>query len=207
MSEAHQDPPIAAATDTLEVRLPEGTPVLLRPIVPEDRDAVLAAFRRLSPDSRYYRFWTRHEQMPDSLLQRFLHSDHIAQDVWAAQDPAHPLEIGYGAASWFRDAQDPSRAEVSLTIADEAQHRGFGTLLLAVLWLRARQRGITRFFGVALPDNHAAVDWFRALGAKVLWEGGQYSLDLPLDLTRLPDTTAARRLCQWLQELAPRFPS
>lgn len=194
------------ATPLLEVRLPDGTPVLLRPIVPADREAVREAFRRLSPDSRYYRFWTRQEQMPDSLLQRFLCSDHFSQDVWAAQDPTQPLEIGYGAASWFRDAQDPTLAEVSLTIADEAQHRGFGTLLLAVLWRRARQRGISRFFGVALAENQTAVEWFRALGAHITWAHGQYTFHLPLEMGLLPANPTAQRLRYWLDTLEADFP-
>lgn len=188
------------------VHMPDGTPVLLRPIGPEDREAVREAFRRLSPDSRYYRFWTRQEQMPDSLLQRFLHSDHVSQDVWAAQDPTRTHEIGYGAGSWFRDARDPTLAEVSFTIADEVQHRGFGTLLMAVLWRRAQQRDITRFFGVALPENQTAVEWFRALGAHITWAHGQYTFHLPLDAARLPHTSAAQRLRQWLDTLAPFFP-
>lgn len=189
----------------LPLALDDGTPVILRPVGPGDRDAVVAAFARLSPESRYYRFWTRHQRLPDSILQRFLQADQVRQGVWAALDPARPDEPGYGAGSWWRSESDASAAEVSFTVADEVQHRGVGTLLLAVLWSAARRRGITRFVGHALPDNYAVLDWFRSLGAAVEIEPGQYIMTLSLDEEVLPRRGAAERLRRRLQEVAPFF--
>lgn len=183
---------------TYSVSLADGTPVLLRPIGPGDREAVLEAFRRLSPESRYGRFWTRYEKLPDSILQRFLHADHVNQAVWAALDPARPGELGFGAGSWWREAPGATEAEVSFTIADEAQHRGIGTLLLAVLWHLAREKGITCLRGHALPDNHAVLDWFRRLGAAMALEHGQIIMRLPLEPRQLRESPASARLRQWL---------
>jgi GNAT superfamily N-acetyltransferase len=185
--------------------LDDGTPVLLRPVGPADREAVLAAFARLSPDSRYYRFWTRQERLPDSILQRFLHADHVRQSVWAVLDPGRPEEPGHGAGSWWRGLEASAEAEVSFTVADEAQHRGVGTLLLAVLWSSARPLGITRFLGHALPDNHAVLDWFRALGARLALDSGQITMTLDLDRASLPRTRAADRLRTRLDEVSGFF--
>jgi len=42
--------------EQFESRLLDGTPVLVRPIRPEDRQLLIAGFQRLSPESRYARF-------------------------------------------------------------------------------------------------------------------------------------------------------
>jgi GNAT superfamily N-acetyltransferase len=189
----------------LPLVLDDGTPVVLRPVGPGDREAVVEAFARLSPDSRYYRFWTRYQRLPDSILQRFLHADQVRQSVWAALDPARPDEPGYGAGSWWRSDDDSAVAEVSFTVADDLQHQGVGTLLLAVLWSSARRRGITRFVGHALPDNYAVLDWFRGLGAVVALEPGQCLMTLSLDEAALPHHDAADRLRRRLEEVAPFF--
>jgi GNAT superfamily N-acetyltransferase len=186
--------------------LDDGTPVLVRPVEASDREAVVAAFARLSPDSRYFRFWTRYERLPDSILRRFLTADHVRQSVWAALDPERPDEPGYGAGSWWRDATCPEVAEVSFTVADEVQHRGLGTLLLAVLWSAARPMGIRRFIGHALPDNHAVLDWFRALGATIEAASGQLTMRLDLEEPALPTTATADHLRARLAEVARAFP-
>jgi GNAT superfamily N-acetyltransferase len=183
------------------VKLPDGTPVLLRLFTPADRAAVLEAFRSLSLDSHYYRFWTRHRELPDSLLNRFLNPEPGLHETWAAQDPAAPEQPGYGGGSFWRQTEDPWRAEISLTVADGAQHRGVGLLLLAQLWLRARLAGVTEFYGVVLPDNYTVLDWFRALGARIRLERGQYDFVLGLDEEALKDTPTSARLKERLAEL------
>ena len=185
----------------IHAALPDGTPVLLRRIGPTDREGVLGAFARLSPESRRARFWTRYERLPESILQRFLHGDPARQDVWAALDPAQPADLGYGGGSWWRDEEDPTVAEVSFTVADDAQHRGVGTLLLGVLWLSARERGITRLVANALPENDAVRAWFTALGAARGHGLGHARYTLPLDEGKLPDSSAAERLRAVLAKL------
>lgn len=183
------------------VRLENGTALLLRLITPEDRAAVLEAFRRLSPDSRYYRLWSHQQTLPDSLLNRFLNAEPGQHETWAALHPEAPAEPGCGGASFWRSKTDPDHAEISLTVADECQHSGVGTVLLAALWLRARKAGITGFFGHVLPDNYAMLDWLRAMGARLSLETGQFTFHLPLEVDALRPTPTAARLKARLQEL------
>ncbi len=89
---------------------------------------------------------------------------------------------------------------MSFTVADEWQHRGLGSLLLAVLWLDAQARGIRALVGHALADNFAATDWFSGLGAVGSVNAGQIRWVLPLDETLLPESSAARRLQRALAE-------
>jgi RimJ/RimL family protein N-acetyltransferase len=183
------------------VHLPDGTALLLRLIVPEDREVVLEAFRRLSPDSRYYRLWSSQQTIPDSLLNRFLNAEPGKHESWAALDPNAPVEPGCGGASFWRSDEQPDRAEISLTVADECQHHGVGTILLAILWLRASQLGIREFIGHVLPDNHRMLDWMRALGARLKLAHGQFTFHLPLDTSSLKPTPTTAKLIARLQEL------
>jgi len=183
------------------VHLADGTPVLIRPMRPDDRAAVVEAFRRLSPDSRYYRFWSRREGVSEKLLQRFLHPEPGLHETWVAQDPERPGEPGYGGGSYWRSEKDPQTAEISLVVADEAQHRGLGTLLLALVWVRAYQVGVRCFYGHVLPDNYSVLDWFRALGAEMHYQSGEYWFLLPLQLEKLRDTPSSHRLVAWVQRL------
>lgn len=195
------DSPVASPL----VHLEDGTAVLLRLFVPSDREAVQEAFRRLSRDSRYYRFWSRQESVPDSLLNSFLNAEPGLHETWAAQDPLKPDEPGMGGGSFWRSKTDSSAAEISFTVADECQHQGVGTLLLAVLWLRAELSGIREFHGYALSDNYAVLDWFRALGAAPKLEHGHFHFVLALDRARLKPTPTASKLCAWLEQLRPAF--
>lgn len=188
-------------TTPLTVSLSDQTPVLLRTVGPEDRDAVIEAFRRLSVQSRYYRFWTPYKKLPDSILQRFLHSDQHDHQVWAAQDPDFPMEPGYGAASWWRDKKISTLAEVSITVADDARRKGIGTLLLAIIWISAQRAGIREFIAYVLPENQAVTQWFTSLGAQMNSISGQYTLRLTLDAKKLPDNAPANKLKVWIERL------
>ena len=183
------------------IHLQDGTPLLLRLIRPEDREAVEEAFRRLSPDSRYYRLWSTQQALPDSLLNRFLNSEPGRHETWAALDPDAPKEPGFGGASFWKNESEPHLAEISLTVADERQRCGVGTVLLAVLWLRAARAGVREFVGYVLPDNHRMLDWVRALGGRVRLAGGHFTFQLPLKVESLKATSSSGKLAARIREL------
>lgn len=163
------------------ISLPGVGPVLLRPIVPEDRELAAEAFARLSAESRLHRFWMNGPELPPGQLQNLTAApgkDHVG---WVAIDPSPEAEFpAFGAASWWRDGRDPALAEMSFTVADAWQGQGIGTLLLAVLWMEAWQGGIDRLFAVINAANVRAADWFARLGAGV-WPGtGQFDVLLAL---------------------------
>lgn len=190
--------------DRLELHLRDGTPVIVRPLITEDREMVAEAYRRLTPEARYLRFWTRTgEVIGREMLERLVQQDAADHLTWVVLDPVRDFP-GTGGASWWREAGDPSQAEISLMVFDDDQGRGIGTLLLAVAWISAFRAGIGRLVGYCLADNRRAANWMRDCGASGVWDG--YKLVFTWDLTNpaaLPDTPAAADLAAWLADLSP----
>ena len=133
--------------------LRDGTPVLLRLVRPADKELLRAGFERLSEDSRYARFFTPKSALSDDEL-RYLtevdHEDHLAIGATSERD-GEPS--GLGVARFIRFADRPEAAEAAIAVADEAQRKGLGRLLLLRLIAAARERGIERFRFEVLRSN------------------------------------------------------
>ena len=192
--------------DRLELELRDSTPMIVRPLVESDRALVAEAYRRLSPEARYQRFWTRTgEMIGHKMLDRLISQDPLRHMTWALLDPAREFP-GVGGASWWRDADDPEMAEISLMVLDDDHRRGIGTLLLAVMWLSAYRAGVERLVAYTLVDNRRAAHWMRGCGGAGEWDGYKLVFRWNLaELDALPETAAAADLASWLAELSPRL--
>ena len=192
--------------ERLLLELRDGTPVIVRPLVPTDRTLVAEAYRRLSPEARYQRFWSdTGELLGDTMLDRLIDQDASRHVTWVLLDPAREFP-GVGGASWWRSGPAAREAEISAMVLDGDQRRGIGTLLLAVMWLTALRAGLDSLVGYALGDNRAAADWMRDCGASGHWDG--YKLVFRWDLHNLdtlPETPAAADLAAWLAALSPEL--
>jgi GNAT superfamily N-acetyltransferase len=137
------------------VVLPDGMSIEVRPIAPDDKDAIARGFERLSPGSRYRRFFspmTRLSQRDLAYLTEIDHSDH---EALAAIEPSTGELIGV--ARYVRTG-DPEEAEVAVVVGDPWQRRGIATALLDRLVGRAREAGIELFLAVVLSDNREALE-------------------------------------------------
>lgn len=140
------------ARRSADVTLADGTRLLIRPIVPADADALAEAFERLSPLSRYRRFFTPMTRLSSTMLRALTEIDYTDRFAWVAfacEDEATHL---VGVARWIR-LEDRSTAEVAVAVVDPYQGRGIGSLLLDALVLEALRAGICRFHGSVLADN------------------------------------------------------
>lgn len=188
----------------LALNLRDGTPVLVRPLIPTDRDSLAEAYRRLSPEARYNRFWTHTgEVVGDKMLDRVLRQDPERHVTWAVLDLARDF-TPVGGASWWLTPENPTEAEISFIVLDDDQSRGIGTLLLALMWLTAFRAGADTMVGYVLTENRQAAGWMRACGAAGEWDDYKliYRWDLR-NLDTLPETPAAAELAQWLDVLSP----
>ncbi|MGO8873766.1 MAG: N-acetyltransferase family protein [Acidimicrobiales bacterium] len=140
----------------------DGSTVHLRPIRPDDGERLVAFHRGLSPDSVYHRFFFAHPQLSDQEIERFTHVDYVDRLALVAEEGGRLIAVG----RYERMAGSPE-AEVAFIVADEAQHRGIGTLLLDHLAEAAWRAGITTFVAETLADNRSMLDVFTHSGFPV----------------------------------------
>ncbi len=192
--------------ERFNLRLRDGTPVMVRPLNEGDRAMVAEAYRRVSPEARYQRLWTRTGGMlGNEMLNSLIDQDRSRHMTWVLLDPSRDFPA-VGGASWWLDSSGPEEAEISLMVMDDDQRRGIGTLLLAVVWLSAYRAGMRRLVGYCLTENRRAADWMRDCGGEGEWDG--YKLAFRWDtqnLDALPATAAGADLAAWLAELGPRM--
>lgn len=189
-----------------DVVLDDGTPVVARALMDGDRKALSDAYLRLSPDSRYNRFWTHGgDVIGEKMLDRVLRQDLATHVSWAVLDPMRDFPP-MGAASWWRDGKDSVKAEFSAVVLDGDQGRGVGTLLLAILWCLGRRAGIEQLVAYSLTENRQAADWMRDSGASGHWDGDKLVFEWDLHTLPKPDgPRASRDLVARIREVEGRL--
>lgn len=86
--------------------------------------------------------------------------------MWGALNPAKPDEPGIGIARYRRIPEEPSAADVAITILDQYQGTGAGLLLHACLHATARENGIRHFFYEVDGYNERFIRHLKSLGAE-----------------------------------------
>jgi GNAT superfamily N-acetyltransferase len=126
--------------------------VLIRPIAPDDRDAERVFIEGLSPTSRHFRFLGQVCRPSDRLLDQLTRNDAIHDVAFAAvtQEDARERIVGVSRYSTGPGGED---CECAVTVADDWQGRGLGTLLMQHLIDVARARGIHRMYSIDLAEN------------------------------------------------------
>lgn len=136
------------------VRLRDGTKTKLRPIRPDDKQLLLEGFERLSPESRYTRFFTSKNELSKEEL-RYLTEvdgvDHFA--ILAVRQPLLAKQEAIGVGRFVRLVDQPETAEPAVTVADDHQAQGLGTILFHRLADAAWERGIRQFRCELLAEN------------------------------------------------------
>jgi RimJ/RimL family protein N-acetyltransferase len=134
-------------------RLPDGAQVLIRPIRADDKRMLADGLRRLSPESAQRRFLTPKRSFSRTELRYLTEVDGRDHVALVAEYPAAPVRRLIAVGRFVRLHDDGEAAEVAVTVADEWQARGLGSLLGKHLAHSARNRGIRRFTATMSSDN------------------------------------------------------
>lgn len=167
---------------TTEVSLRDGTRVRLRPIVPEDKALLVAGFERLSPESRYRRFMAPIAELSEEQLAYLTEIDYRDHFAWIALSLEEAGAPGLGVARYVRRPEEPEVAEAAVTVLDDYQGRGLGTLLLEALGAVALENAVRRFRGYVLEGNRPMLELMESLGGDVGHDSpgiARVEIDLP----------------------------
>lgn len=160
--------------------LRDGSRVRLRQGHSSDKELLLRGFARLSPESRYRRFLATRLELSEAMVRYLTEIDHHDHEALAALDGK--TGEGIGVARYVRNPQRPDVAEVAVTVIDDWQGKGLGTLLLEVLGARARAEGIRSFSALMLASNQQMMDVLEALGPVRIIdrEVGTVEIEMPI---------------------------
>jgi GNAT superfamily N-acetyltransferase len=168
--------------------------VLLRPIRPDDKRRLEAGFQRLSPESRYRRFMAPVSSLGGEQLRHLTEIDYKTHFAWVAVRQGDP-DDGLGVARFIRLKDEPEVAEAAVTVVDDWQGKGLGTLLLALLAGTAYALGVRRFRAYVLEENRPIRELLEQFGANAVYDSpGVLRMDIPLDPAVLADSPASRIL-------------
>jgi RimJ/RimL family protein N-acetyltransferase len=159
--------------------LRDGTKVIVRPIRPEDKAALVDGLERLSPESRYRRFLRPVTGLSERELAYLTEIDYTSHFAWVALTDDEN-QRGLGVARYIRDRIDPASAEAAITVVDDHQGRGLGSILMRLLVATALENGIMRFTGWVLGDNVEVLRPLARIGAQRTPDKGVIRIEVDL---------------------------
>jgi acetyltransferase len=113
-----------------------------------------AFFLALSAQSRHNRFMRTVRDLPDDLLTQLIQVDYRSHLALIAEVFTGDREVAIGEARYVV-SPDGRSAEFAVSISDDWQGRGLGTLLLCRLIKSARKAGVETITGETLASNTA----------------------------------------------------
>ena len=143
--------------------VPDGTAVTIRPIKPEDADLEVEFVRKLSPETKYFRFMNTMRELPPAMVARLTQIDYDREMAFLAtvEEDCKEMEIG---VCRYAVNPDGESCEFAVVVADEWQHRGLARRLMGILIETARNKGLAYMNGVFLSNNERMLKFVQGLG-------------------------------------------
>jgi len=173
-----------------DVLLRDGTMARLRTVDASDRNALQALMHRVSPHTRYLRFFNASERPADWYVDQVVAHTHEGSALVAER---HGQIVAV--ASFARLESDPETGDVALLVDDDHQELGLGSLLLEELARTAWGHGIQRLHADVLFENRGMLDVFRHSGLPVRVTSQRDIVEVDLTVapsTQLSDAVLAR---------------
>ncbi len=162
-----------------KAQLRDETPIVIRPIRPDDEALLVHFHEKLSEQSVYLRYFhalTLSDRIAHERLSRIASIDYAREIALVVERAVEQTREILAVARLTRRRASPD-AEFAILIRDDVQKQGIGTVLLEKLLEVARAEGVARVVGEILPEN---------LGMKRLAEklGFELTYDIENGITR-----------------------
>ncbi len=142
---------------------PDGIEITIRPIMPEDAELEVEFVRKLSAETKYYRFMNTMRELPPAMVARLTQIDYDREMAFVATIEEEGKEVEIGVCRYATNP-DGESCEFAVVVADEWQHRGLARKLMGVLIETARNRGLAYMNGVFLASNERMLNFVKGLG-------------------------------------------
>ena len=162
--------------------LSDGTPMIIRPIRPEDADIEQEFVRNLSAEARYFRFMRAIEELTPEMLVRFTQLDFSREMALIAVISVQGKRKQIGVARYSVNP-DAKSCEFALTVSDEYRGHGIGSQLMDGMMEAARGHGVQVIEGEVLANNRRMLSLMKELG---------FSISIS------PEDPSIRRVERWL---------
>jgi acetyltransferase len=139
----------------------DGTPLLLRPVRPEDEELMRQFFTRVSPNDLRLRFFAPIKDFGHAFVARLTQLDYARAMAFVAIDESSGEMLG--GVRIHADANYQT-AEYAILVRSDLQGRGIGWLLMRMILEYARGEGLSRIEGQVLRENTTMLAMCAELG-------------------------------------------
>jgi acetyltransferase len=142
----------------------KGETLLIRPIRPEDAEAHIALFGRLTPEDIRYRFFNLLRQMPPEQIARMTQVDYDREMAFIAVREATGETVGV--ARLIRES-GTDHGEFAVVVEPSMKGRGLARRLMRRLLYWAGSQGMRTIIGQVLAENAPMLAFMRRIGATI----------------------------------------
>jgi acetyltransferase len=142
---------------------PDGTPVTIRPIRPEDADIERDFVASLSPQAKYLRFMGAVNDLTPAMLARFTQVDYDREMALIGVIDENGREVQIAVARYATNPDGVS-CEFAIVVSERWQGRGLARHLMLQLISIARDRGLRVMAGHILAANTRMLKLAQSLG-------------------------------------------
>jgi acetyltransferase len=141
--------------------LPDGTPVLTRPLRPEDAALYPDFVAHVTPEDIRLRFFTAVKELSDERIFELTHLDYTRAMAFIAIDEVTAKMLGVVRLHLDEDRQG---GEYAVIVRSELKGHGLGWLLMRRMIDYARAIGLKRVHGQVLAENTMMLHMCAELG-------------------------------------------
>ena len=136
----------------VEDHLADGTPLIIRPIRPEDAESEQNFVRELSDEAKMFRFMGAMNELSPEMLVQFTQIDYRREMALVAMAVRDGVEKQVGVARYVINP-DGKSCEFAVVVGDQITHQGIATRLMKALFRAARDHGLQVIEGTVLKNN------------------------------------------------------
>jgi len=144
------------------IELRDGTTVLLRPLLPSDRERHHEAVWSASAETLRFRFFTS-ARPTRRILDYLIDIDYVDHFAWTCLSMEGD---GVGIIRYVQPRDHPDEVEVAFGTHEAWRRRGVATTLLGAIGVAAAEAGYDELVGYYVDDNQGSEALFEKVGAR-----------------------------------------